>query len=196
MASALISKYDLIMKASLSLFTERGFDATTIPMIAKRAEVGTGTIYRYFDSKETLVNVLFQESIQRFSEKVKRNYSEMPVREGFRHIFCCLVQFTKESDYALFFLETKKDAHYLNETSKKMIENLTQMLDDFFNKGKTEGVIRSLPSNVLIAIVLGAFLKLYQLVQQGDIEMNADLISELEQCCWDAIKLHSLTSEE
>lgn len=77
-----------------------------------------------------------------------------------------------------------------------MIENLTQMLDDFFNKGKTEGVIRSLPSNVLIAIVLGAFLKLYQLVQQGDIEMNADLISELEQCCWDAIKLHSLTSEE
>lgn len=90
-----------------------------------------------------------------------------------------------------FFLETKKDAHYLNHTSKKMIENLTQMLDDYFNKGKAEGVIRSLPSNVLIAIVLGAFLKIYQLVQTGDIEMDTDLITELEQCCWDAIKLHS-----
>lgn len=68
-----------------------------------------------------------------------------------------------------------------------MIENLTQMLDDYFNKGKAEGVIRSLPSNVLIAIVLGAFLKIYQLVQTGDIEMDTDLITELEQCCWDAI---------
>ncbi len=50
------------MKASLTLFTDRGFDATTIPMIAAQADVGTGTIYRYFDSKETLVNVLYQES--------------------------------------------------------------------------------------------------------------------------------------
>lgn len=186
----------MIMKASVSLFTERGFDATTIPMIAERAHVGTGTIYRYFDSKETLVNVLFQESIQRFTDKLKRDFSELPVREGFHHVFCCLIQFTKESDYALFFLETKKDAHYLNDTSRKMIENLTHMLDGYFNKGKAEGVIRSLPSNVLIAIVLGAFLKIYQLVQTGDIQMDMDLMPELEQCCWDAIKLHSVTSQK
>lgn len=80
MLSASSSKYDMIMKASVSLFTERGFDATTIPMIAERAHVGTGTIYRYFDSKETLVNVLFQESIQRFTEKLKQDVSELPVR--------------------------------------------------------------------------------------------------------------------
>lgn len=77
-------------------------------MIAERAHVGTGTIYRYFDSKETLVNVLFQESIQRFTEKLKQDFSELPAREGFRHVFCCLVQFTKESDYALFFLKRKR----------------------------------------------------------------------------------------
>ncbi|MCY8721629.1 TetR family transcriptional regulator, partial [Bacillus sp. S10C12M] len=99
-------------------------------------------------------------------------------------------------DYALFFLEMKKDAHYLNNTSKKMIENLTRMFDDYFSKGKAEGVIRSLPSNVLIAIVLGAFLKIYQLVQKGEIEMNTDLVTELEQCCWDAIRLHSFTSQK
>lgn len=87
MLSASSSKYDMIMKASVSLFTERGFNATTIPMIAERAHVGTGTIYRYFDSKETLVNVLFQESIQRFTEKLKQDFSELPVREGFHHVF-------------------------------------------------------------------------------------------------------------
>ncbi|MGY3837896.1 TetR/AcrR family transcriptional regulator [Bacillus atrophaeus] len=185
-----LNKYDMILKASLSLFTERGFDAATIPMIAKRADVGAGTIYRYFDSKETLVNVLYQESVQRFTKKVRKDFSSIPVREGFEHIFYCLIDFTKESEYALFFLETKKNSHYLNQTSRQLLDQLLHMLDDFFKRGKSEGVIRSLPSNVLIAIVLGAFLNIYQLVQVGDVEINAELITELEQCCWDAIKLH------
>ncbi|MCI3987266.1 TetR family transcriptional regulator, partial [Bacillus vallismortis] len=45
-----------------------------------------------------------------------------------------------------------------------------------------------------IALVLGAFLKIFQLVQTGDIKIDTDLMTELEQCCWDAIKLHSCTS--
>lgn len=97
------NKVELIMKASLTLFTDRGFDATTIPMIAAQADVGTGTIYRYFDSKETLVNVLYQESAQRFMKKVKTDFQGISVREGFHHLFYCLIDFTKESEYALFF---------------------------------------------------------------------------------------------
>ncbi|MDI5791109.1 helix-turn-helix domain containing protein [Bacillus licheniformis] len=50
-------------------FADRGFDAATIPMIADKANVGAGTIYRYFDSKEALVNVLFQDSVKRFKER-------------------------------------------------------------------------------------------------------------------------------
>ncbi|MCY7913714.1 helix-turn-helix domain-containing protein, partial [Bacillus haynesii] len=46
------SKYQKIIEASLVLFADRGFDAATIPMIAEKANVGAGTIYRYFDSKE------------------------------------------------------------------------------------------------------------------------------------------------
>ncbi|KIU13006.1 TetR family transcriptional regulator [Bacillus subtilis] len=106
MLSASSSKYDMIMKASVSLFTERGFDATTIPMIAERAHVGTGTIYRYFDSKETLVNVLFQESIQRFTEKLKQDVSELPVREGFHHVVSFSLR--KRATMRFFFLKPKK----------------------------------------------------------------------------------------
>ncbi|MGG1254733.1 TetR/AcrR family transcriptional regulator [Bacillus velezensis] len=184
------NKVELIMKASLTLFTDRGFDATTIPMIAAQADVGTGTIYRYFDSKETLVNVLYQESAQRFMKKIKTDFQGISVREGFHHLFYCLIDFTKESEYALFFLETNKDAYFLNETSRKLLDEITQMLDVFFQRGKSEGVLRNLPSNVLIALLLGAYLKLYQLVRTGSVEITKPFLKELEQCSWDAIRTH------
>lgn len=70
---AVTDKQEQIMKASLDLFIERGFDGTTMPMISKRANVGAGTIYRYFDSKEALVNILYQRSLSAFIEKMNTN---------------------------------------------------------------------------------------------------------------------------
>ena len=40
-----ISKKDAIFKAALQLFSHRSFDGTTIPEIARVANVGAGTIY-------------------------------------------------------------------------------------------------------------------------------------------------------
>ncbi|CAM3846605.1 hypothetical protein BASU183_03305 [Bacillus subtilis] len=129
MLSASSSKYDMIMKASVSLFTERGFDATTIPMIAERAHVGTGTIYRYFDSKETLVNVLFQESIQRFTEKLKQDVSELPVREGITSMLRALKEAMNQSKrlglqdkmMVKTKLQFQKDIEVMNSLVDRMI---------------------------------------------------------------------------
>ncbi|MEM5672990.1 helix-turn-helix domain-containing protein [Bacillus cereus] len=53
------NKQEDIFDAAIQLFAERGYDGTTIPMIAEKAKVGAGTIYRYFENKEALVNSLF-----------------------------------------------------------------------------------------------------------------------------------------
>ena len=42
------------MKAAATLFAERGYDQTSMEDIAKAADYATGTIYRYFESKEKL----------------------------------------------------------------------------------------------------------------------------------------------
>jgi AcrR family transcriptional regulator len=59
-AGARAEKRDAILAAALELFAERGFHGTSVPEIAERARVGAGTIYRYFPSKEALVNALFR----------------------------------------------------------------------------------------------------------------------------------------
>lgn len=50
-----------IMAAAVELFTERGFAATRLEDVAKRAGVSKGTLYLYFANKEDLFKSLVRE---------------------------------------------------------------------------------------------------------------------------------------
>ena len=54
-------KREAILAAALDLFNERSFNGTPMPLVAERAGVGAGTIYRYFESKEALGNVVYRD---------------------------------------------------------------------------------------------------------------------------------------
>lgn len=50
-----------LMDAALDLFVEKGFAATRLDDVAKRAGVSKGTLYLYFDSKEDLFKAVVRE---------------------------------------------------------------------------------------------------------------------------------------
>ncbi len=51
-----------ILEAALSLFMERGFEATTMRAVAEEAGVSLGNAYYYFESKEELVQAFYERS--------------------------------------------------------------------------------------------------------------------------------------
>jgi len=67
--AAVTDKREAIMGAALDLFVERGFHGTAVPEIAQAAGVGAGTIYRYFEHKEALVNALYRPEKQAFAAR-------------------------------------------------------------------------------------------------------------------------------
>src|SRR5437588_11105461 len=81
-------KRETIMAAALELFVERGFFGTAVPEIADRAGVGAGTIYRYFESKEALVNAIYREEKVRFAHLVVDDFpAAATTREQFRTLW-------------------------------------------------------------------------------------------------------------
>ena len=61
---------DAILAAALDEFAARGFAATRLEDVAKRADVAKGTIYLHFADKETLFQELIRWSSARWSARL------------------------------------------------------------------------------------------------------------------------------
>jgi AcrR family transcriptional regulator len=59
-----------IVESALQLFAERGFEQTTMRLIAEGAGVSVGNAYYYFKSKEDLMQAYYQGIFESFSEHV------------------------------------------------------------------------------------------------------------------------------
>ena len=58
-----------LMRTALELFTTLGYHDTTTALIARKAGIAEGTIYRHFTSKQQLVNELYRAA-QRWATKL------------------------------------------------------------------------------------------------------------------------------
>jgi AcrR family transcriptional regulator len=97
-AAAMGDKRDAILEAALALFVERGFFGTAVPEIADRAGVGAGTIYRYFESKEALVNAIYRQEKLRFAREVLAGFpAASTTREQFRALWMRMAKFATEN---------------------------------------------------------------------------------------------------
>ncbi len=64
-----------ILRAAEKVFAAKGFFQTTMSEIAQAAEFGTGTLYKYFKSKEDLYFTLIDEKTDEISRLVKAELS-------------------------------------------------------------------------------------------------------------------------
>jgi AcrR family transcriptional regulator len=62
--------------AALELFVERGYAATRLEDVARRAGVSKGTLYLYFDSKEALFKAVVREGLVAALERGERMLAE------------------------------------------------------------------------------------------------------------------------
>lgn len=72
---------DRIYLAALRLLSEHDFDTVTVEMITEAADVGKGTFFNYFSSKEAIVSSYFESQIQQLTETLKAVSSGSPTDE-------------------------------------------------------------------------------------------------------------------
>lgn len=152
-------KRDAIMGAALALFVERGFWGTAVPEIADRAGVGAGTIYRYFESKEALVNAIYRTEKLRFSKAVLDNFPpHANTREQFRTIWMRMAQFVEDNREGFVFLELHHHASYLDEQSLAVETRMTDVIVAVITAAQARRELKQGPARLLVGLVMGAFI--------------------------------------
>lgn len=149
-----------ILEAALQLFTQQGLRKTTIEQIAAAAEIGKGTIYLSFKSKDDILCALVQQEIHWFLRTLRSAIrKEQTAVEQLRTYILTSIQTAVELQVArrishelreesLCFLDKVKHEHFAVERS--IIENILE-----FGSEQDEFVIAdiSLASQTIVIIV-------------------------------------------
>lgn len=184
-----MDKREDILKAALELFAERGYHGTPVSLIAEKAKVGSGTIYRYFQDKEQLVNELFRfwkmEVIRAVKEGLPAN---LPLRTLFHETWERWVAFAVKNREAYMFLISHHHAPYLDKVSQEINEKIHAEYKVFFEIGRREQIIKEVDPELIMTIVTGIFSEMMREYWVGHLKLTPDILREAEEACWQAIR--------
>lgn len=182
-------KRERILDAALELFAEKGFHGTPVPEIAAKAKVGAGTIYRYFPSKEALVNALYQTWKRAMLESVAGDLDmKLPPRQQWRRLVRRIAAFAQEHPRAFLFLEGHHHAAYLDAHSRGIEAQVMGMAEMFLDQTRQAGLTRDVPPQLLIAVLWGGTVRLIKGSYEGLLELDEPTLERFEALTWEVLR--------
>lgn len=184
-----IDKHEAIIRASVTLFAERGFYGTQVPLIAEQAKVGVGTIYRYFQDKTELVNAALQYCYQQIFSTLRGLPDEsIPVRQQFHEFWQRMVELLETAPDVMQFLEFHNHSPYLDDTSLEAQQQAHEPLLNFFRKTRQEQITKDVANDVMMLVFQGIFSGLIKSAGKRSPKETAAMQNMLENMCWEAIR--------
>ncbi len=183
-------KHDAILDAALELFAERGFHGTAVPLVAEKAGVGAGTVYRYFASKEALVNALYQREKARFGAELLMSINpSLPTRQQFHDMWHRMARFVSDRPRSVAFLELHHHAAYMDDESRQVEARVMEPILTFVQHAQTKQILKAIDPALLMAIVYGAFVGLVRSSWEKRLDLTTTALDVAESCVWEAIRV-------
>lgn len=183
-------KRTLILETTLELVTERGFHATPISLIAQKAGIGAGTIYRYFSNKEELINELFTAIKKRVIKAILKNYKEEGTfKERFKHMWINLIHYCLEHPKAFQFVEQYRYAPFVGNMTREETFIILAPIMSFFIESKKAKAMRDLPLYTLVALLYGPIVMLVKLHLDHNQNLTETKIEQAAEACWRSVAL-------
>lgn len=96
-----------LLDAARAVFAEKGLDLTTIDDITERADVGKGTFYYHFTSKERLIRELIKNMLGELIDTIdKKHNPEDDLPEALDNLMVAHIEYFSRrwEDFVLFFM--------------------------------------------------------------------------------------------
>lgn len=177
------------METTLNLLSERGFHATPMSLIAQKAGVGAGTIYRYFESKEVLINELFLKLKHELMQAALTGLSsEATAEEKISRIWRNTFKYCIENPQAMLFLEQYHNSPFQTAEINKAFEPYYAPIETIFQSAINSGEIKNISFEMFSAFNYDIIVALAKRHISGALVMDEENLEQAIRACWDAIK--------
>jgi AcrR family transcriptional regulator len=153
-----------IMQAAITLFSEKGFEKTSIEELARAAGIGKGTIYGYFQTKSDILHAFCEDELECLHVELTTNADrEIPILQQMVSIYMSeFRQITENREFARLFMQQTAfprdvdlDRHLANE------DNYFKLLFPLLEKAQERGELRK---DMELLYITGHFYGLYLLL--------------------------------
>ncbi len=141
-----LDKRRRILDAAVSVFARKGYFASRVSDVAKKAGVADGTIYLYFRGKEDILVRLFDEVMSEHVSKAREAVhalSSAPDRLlaiAERHL---AVLGANRDLAAVFQVELRQSTRFMERFTASWLRDYFELLDEVIEAGQRDGTLRA-----------------------------------------------------
>ena len=189
-------KREAILRAALELIAEHGFHGAPTAMIAKKANVAIGSIYRYFENKDALIITLHNEIECAAMKIITLDYDrERSLKERFFHVARTMLKYMIEHPLEFRFVEQyyyspygiafRRDRFFAEATTG----NETDILKELYEHGRSQQIIKDFELSIFFSLAFGTLFNIARDNVIGFNKLDEGVIDRIVGACWDAVKL-------
>lgn len=182
-------KRTTVLNSTLALIKEHGFHGTPMSQIAKHAGVAAGTIYHYFDSKETLIVELYVHVKNRLAMAILVGDDEAkPYKERFFNLMINHYNFYVENEDMFVFLEQYVNSPFAKNYPDRDSELFVDKIHTFFGYGIENAYFKNIDTRLLAPTIKGTLAAAARFQLSEHIVFSKEDITEVVNIIWDGIK--------
>ena len=137
------TKHARILQAAVELFTERDFHQVLMDDVAERADVGKGTVYRYFPTKEDLYFATIFEGWDQLGKELEAVVQQHgPLQETLEHVTRQVLSYfwhRRQFVTLVHRLENNLEGEEQADWQRRR-DNIVGVFVDLLNKGVTQAL--------------------------------------------------------
>lgn len=178
-----------ILGASLVLFTRRGYFNTSVPDIARTAQVSVGSIYHYFKDKEDVARALYVGLMEGLQGELDRIAQQQATAHDRCHaVMAMLFELTESNREAMDFMLYAKHREFLPSERPVCSSKPFETMREFVKKGMTQGEIRKIDVMVATSCLFGGAIRLITARLDGVLaESLPDRMESVWECAWRSV---------
>ena len=152
-----VDKRELILRAAVRTFADRGFFGAQVADVARAAGVAAGTVYLYFRGKDDLLVSIFERTMREAITEGKAALAGAPSPlERLRRIaHLHLERLGRDRATAVVFqVELRQSTKFMEQFSSSLVREYLGIIRDVIAEGQAAGVFRRTLNPTLAAKVL------------------------------------------